>query len=107
MESVKRVVVTGMGVVAPNGIGIENFSTALKNGESGIEFIPELKELGLGCHVGGIPKLTEDMKNKYLPSYLINRIETSCLDYGIIAGLEAWKHANLLINEEVVKAPLT
>ena len=31
-----RVFVTGMGVITPNAIGIEEFTTALKNGENGI-----------------------------------------------------------------------
>ncbi len=33
----ERVVVTGIGVVSPNGIGIQNFSDALKNGTSGVK----------------------------------------------------------------------
>ena len=32
----RRVVVTGLGVVAPNGIGVENFWDALMAGRSGI-----------------------------------------------------------------------
>ena len=40
-----RVVVTGMGVVSPNGIGLDNFETALRSGTSGIRFIPKLEEL--------------------------------------------------------------
>ncbi|MBU2567238.1 MAG: beta-ketoacyl-[acyl-carrier-protein] synthase family protein [Elusimicrobia bacterium] len=34
-----RVVITGMGVIAPNGIGKANFWNAIKNGESGIKKI--------------------------------------------------------------------
>lgn len=32
----KRVCITGMGAITPNAIGIEEFATALKNGENGI-----------------------------------------------------------------------
>src|ERR1041385_8130619 len=32
----KRVVITGMGVVSPNGIGVESFAQALAAGRSGI-----------------------------------------------------------------------
>ncbi|MEO5787496.1 beta-ketoacyl synthase N-terminal-like domain-containing protein, partial [Gelidibacter sp.] len=33
-----RVVITGMGVVAPNGVGLEVFQNAIKSGISGITF---------------------------------------------------------------------
>ncbi len=36
---IRRVVITGMGVVAPNGIGIENFWDSLVHGQSGIRKI--------------------------------------------------------------------
>jgi len=39
MENHRRVVITGMGVVAPNGIGIENFWDSLVHGRSGIRRI--------------------------------------------------------------------
>ena len=35
-----RVVVTGMGVVAPNGVGLSDYSRALRAGESGIRHVP-------------------------------------------------------------------
>ena len=35
----RRVVITGMGVVAPNGIGKDEFWTSLKEGRSGIKKI--------------------------------------------------------------------
>ena len=38
-----RVVITGMGVVAPNGHGLAAFEKALREGISGIRHIPELK----------------------------------------------------------------
>ncbi|MCK7511860.1 MAG: hypothetical protein MZV70_52660 [Desulfobacterales bacterium] len=41
----KRVVVTGMGVAAPNAHGLDNFEQALREGRSGIRFIPQLEEL--------------------------------------------------------------
>ena len=41
----KRVVITGLGVCAPNGIGIKNFTIALQEGISGIRFHQQLKDL--------------------------------------------------------------
>ena len=52
----KRVVVTGMGVMAPNGHGLKKFEQALRRGRSGIRYIPELKDLNFSCQVGGVPE---------------------------------------------------
>ena len=41
----KRVVITGIGIVAPNGVGKEAFKTALENGTSGIKFDQQLADL--------------------------------------------------------------
>ena len=40
-----RVVITGMGIVAPNAIGLDNFLKAIQQGKSGITFHQKLKEL--------------------------------------------------------------
>ncbi|NWG03838.1 MAG: beta-ketoacyl-[acyl-carrier-protein] synthase II, partial [Syntrophaceae bacterium] len=37
----RRVVITGVGVVAPNGIGIDNFWDSLVNGRSGIKAVQQ------------------------------------------------------------------
>jgi 3-oxoacyl-[acyl-carrier-protein] synthase II len=47
----RRVVVTGMGAVAPNGIGIDPFTTALRSGTSGVGVISLFETNGLGCRV--------------------------------------------------------
>ena len=40
-----RVVVTGLGVVSPNGVGVPDFLHAIQNGVSGIRFMPAYEEL--------------------------------------------------------------
>ncbi len=45
----KRVVITGLGVAAPNAVGLKNFETAIKEGKSGIRFHQELEDLKFGC----------------------------------------------------------
>ena len=52
-----RVVITGMGVVAPNAVGIDNFLAAIQEGRSGITFHQKLKELKFSCCIGGIPSI--------------------------------------------------
>ena len=44
----RRVVVTGLGVVSPNAVGLNEFEAALKNSKSGIRHISKLEELKFG-----------------------------------------------------------
>ena len=53
----RRVVVTGMGIVSSIGNNKEEVLTSLKEGRSGIEFCEEYCELGLRSHVHGSIKL--------------------------------------------------
>ena len=99
----RRVVVTGMGVVAPNAIGVSDFETALKESRSGIRFIPELKELNFACQVGGIPPLTEDVVAKYLSPLQMKQIQATGLVYGLVAGKEAWENAGLPFEGEATR----
>jgi len=55
----KRVVVTGLGVASPNGVGIADFTASLREGRSGISFQPELERLGFrsqGCRTCDRPR---------------------------------------------------
>ena len=61
-----RVVITGLGVVAPNGVGLQAFSKAIKNGVSGIRYHQNLADLNFSCCIGGIPEITEEKKLEYL-----------------------------------------
>ena len=49
----RRVVITGLGVVSSIGNNQQEVTDALKAGTSGIEYIPEYKELGFRSHVAG------------------------------------------------------
>ena len=51
--SKKRIVITGLGVIAPNGIGKEQFWTALKEGRSGIKPIKRFDTSGFKCKLAG------------------------------------------------------
>ncbi len=95
----KRVVVTGMGVVAPNGRGLEEFSAALKNGTSGIKFFSELQELKFSCQVGGKPRSLDDVKNEYFAQDRLYALSDAML-YAGIAAIDAYRNAGLVIPEE-------
>ncbi|MFN4226583.1 MAG: beta-ketoacyl-[acyl-carrier-protein] synthase family protein [Candidatus Ratteibacteria bacterium] len=49
----KRVVITGIGVISPNGIGKENFWNALKEGKSGIKRITSFDTSDLPVKIAG------------------------------------------------------
>ena len=53
----RRVVVTGLGIVSPIGNNAEEVLASLKAGTSGIEAIPEMAEHGFRSQVAGTLKL--------------------------------------------------
>lgn len=61
----KRVVITGIGVISSIGNNKEEVLESLKAGKSGIEFVPEFAEVGMRSQVAGTIKLD--------PSELIDR----------------------------------
>lgn len=102
--SENRVVITGLGVVAPNALGTASFLSALQSGKSGISYRPDLEELQFACRVAGYPPLTEDYINGFLTPLQRRYIQGSGLLYGCLAGLEAWKDAALTILEKEEEA---
>lgn len=56
----KRVVVTGMGIVSCLGHTLETVSHALRELKSGIHAVPEFAANGLRSHVGGLPQIDLD-----------------------------------------------
>ena len=94
-----RVVITGLGVVAPNGIGVSAFTNAIKTGTSGVAFHQHLKDKGFSCCIGGIPKISEEKKAKYLTPLQLRGFNSTSILYGCIAGIDAWKDAGFSIDE--------
>lgn len=93
----KRVVVTGLGVVAPNGVGVDNFKKAIQNNVSGLRFDPNMEAKKFGCQVSGIPPMSEEEKAENANKYRLIKLRSSSLLYGVMAGMEAWEHAGLPI----------
>ena len=56
----KRVVVTGLGVVSSIGNNAAEVTKSLRDGRSGIEFVPQYKELGFRSQVAGTLKMNVD-----------------------------------------------
>lgn len=95
----KRVVITGLGVVAPNGVGLEAFTNAIKSGTSGITFHQELKDKGFSCCIGGIPTISDEKIGEYLTPLQLRGFQSSSILYGCMAAMDAWKDAGFLIDE--------
>ena len=91
----KRVVITGLGVVAPNGVGLENFRSALKEGRSGIQFDQQLADLQFSCQVSGTPPIDKENLHEYFTDLELRNFNSTGIMYGVIAGLDAWKDAGL------------
>lgn len=94
----RRVVITGLGVVAPNGVGLAKFTHSIKNGISGIKHNAELERLQFSCQISGTPDISPELISNYFTELELRNFNSSGILYGVIAGIDAWKDAGLLIN---------
>ena len=94
-----RVVITGLGVVAPNATTISSFSKAIQTGKSGVQFHQHLKDAGFSCCIGGIPEISDEKKREYLTPLQLRGFNSSSILYGCIAGIDAWKDAGFSVDE--------
>jgi len=88
----RRVVITGLGVVAPNGTGVHEFGEALRKGESGIRRVPEMEEAGFACRVGGVPRGVDELAGATFDEDELLVMNMSHR-YAALAALEAWRDA--------------
>lgn len=92
-----RVVITGLGVCAPNGVGLAAFTNAMQKGISGIRVHPKLKQLDFSCQVAGEPLIKDNLLSDYFTPLQLRGLNSSGLVYGVIAGCDAWADAGLAI----------
>ena len=67
VNGLKRVVVTGMGIVSCLGNTLEEVKTSLHECKSGLTFSEECQELGIKSQVRGIPALGDDDFKTLIP----------------------------------------
>jgi len=91
-----RIVITGLGIVAPNGHGLAEYEDALRKGRSGIRFIPQLKELGFACQVGGVPQGFGKLRSKYFDAEDLLSVNDN-IGYACIAAVDAWRDAGFTV----------
>lgn len=92
----RRVVITGMGVVAPNAYGLEDYERALREGRSGIRFIPELQALSFACHVGGVPQNFDEIRKRYFSEEKLIAMNDN-IGYASVSAIDAWKDAGFAV----------
>ncbi|MFD2866306.1 beta-ketoacyl-[acyl-carrier-protein] synthase family protein [Mucilaginibacter antarcticus] len=98
-----RVVITGLGVVSPNGLNIPDFLHAIQNGVSGIKFVPEYEDLKFNCQVSGTPDFEWDNLRNYITETSLYGLKGKGIAYGIKAGLDAWTDAgNDIVAEDTL-----
>ena len=99
----RRVVITGLGVVSPNGTGIPDFLHAIQNGVSGIKFMPQYEELKFNCQVSGMPEFEWDQLRNYITETSLYGLKGKGIAFGLKAALDAWMDAgNNIVREETL-----
>ena len=95
----KRVVITGMGIVVPNGVGVEYAWKNVVGGISGIRKIDIFDASDLPCQIAGVP-VVGDNPGQYNPDAVVDVREQRKMDksmiYGLVAADEAVRDAGLI-----------
>lgn len=92
----RRVVVTGMGMVTPLGTGVSNNWSALTNGQSGIAKIHKFDASDITSQIAGqVPLVSEDPENKYAfnPENVASVKDQKKVDTFILYALQATEEA--------------
>ena len=92
----RRVVITGMGVVAPNGIGLDAFDRALRAGESGLRHDETMDESKFACTVSGVPPGADAVAESYFDEEQLLAMNSSHR-FGCIAAVDAWTDAGFVV----------
>ncbi|KOR31878.1 3-oxoacyl-ACP synthase [Achromatium sp. WMS3] len=93
----RRVVVTGLGVVAPVGQDVQSAWKAILNGESGIQPITHFDISGFTTQFGG-PIYNFDV-TRYIPKKDLKKMDYF-IHYGMAAGIQAWEDSGIEVTEQ-------
>ena len=95
----KRVVITGMGIVSPVGTGIEYAWKNIVNGVSGVRKIDTFDASDLSSQIAGLPIIGTE-PGQYNPDAVVDAREQrkmdKCIVYGMVAADEAIRDAGLI-----------
>ena len=93
----RRVVITGLGVVSPVGIGVNNAWANLTAGKSGITRITKFDPTAFASQIAG--EVKDFNVENYLPPKDARRMDTF-IQYGMVAGIEAFQDCGLEVTEQ-------
>ena len=92
----RRVVITGLGIVSPVGIGVAQAWQNIVAGQSGISRITHFDPSAFACQVAGEIKGFD--VTQYLPAKDARRMDRF-VHFGLVAGMEAFKDSGLEVTE--------
>ncbi|MFI5361203.1 MAG: beta-ketoacyl-[acyl-carrier-protein] synthase family protein [Elusimicrobiota bacterium] len=93
----KRIVVTGIGAVAPNGLGVDAYRAALQAGKSGIAHHEELKALNFACQIGGKPPVGPDEAEALISGADLAKLNEAMV-YATMAAVEAARMSGVAVD---------
>ena len=93
----RRVVVTGLGIVSPVGIGVSQAWRNLVDGKSGITRICGFDPTAFACQVAG--EVREFDATQFIPAKDARRMDRF-IHFGLVAGIEAFKDSGLEVTEQ-------
>jgi 3-oxoacyl-[acyl-carrier-protein] synthase II len=91
----RRVVITGIGVISPVGIGAKNFRANLLDGQIGVRKLASFDPAGLPCQIGGeVPayKIGDYVPKSYRKA---TKVMARDIELAVIAADDAFKDAGL------------
>jgi 3-oxoacyl-[acyl-carrier-protein] synthase II len=95
--SKRRVVITGLGIVSPVGLGISTVWQNIVAGKSGISKISHFDASAMACQVAG--EVKDFDVTQYLSAKDARRMDRF-IHFGLVAGMEAFKDSGLQVTEQ-------
>jgi 3-oxoacyl-[acyl-carrier-protein] synthase II len=92
----RRVVITGLGIISPVGIGVSQAWQNIVNGKSGIGRITHFDPSLFACQIAG--EVKDFDVTQYLPAKDARRMDRF-IHFGLVAGMEAFKDSGIEVTE--------
>jgi len=93
----RRVVITGMGIVSPVGLTLQENWQNITNGVSGISKIDHFDPQGFPCQIAG--QVDGFDAANYMPAKEARKMDRF-IQFGLAAGLDAFKDSGLEVTEQ-------
>jgi len=91
-----RIVITGMGLISPYGVGSDTLWHKLMSGETGLKVLTSFDTSHIQCRVGG--QLTDFLPQDYLNRRLVHKLDRFSV-LGLVSIQQALQGAGLLLDD--------